>query len=123
MVAVLRLHKKCSNERGHDEPEGEKANQGAFEVAGDKEELTGATDAAGSPTATVEWAADVGEQRRSCLVRVKGERWSERARLRVQVSLGRWASGARALKGRGRAKVAMESADVGASTAGAWARG
>jgi hypothetical protein len=34
---------------------------------------------------------------------------------------GKWASGARALKGRGRAEVAGERADVGTSTAGMWA--
>jgi hypothetical protein len=34
------------------------------------------------------------------------------------VSRGRWASGARALKGRGRAEVAEERTNVGASTAG-----
>jgi hypothetical protein len=55
-------------------------------------------------------------------LRAQGERGGERARLRVQVSRGRWASGARALKGRGRAVVAGERADVGASTAGTWAR-
>jgi hypothetical protein len=92
-------------------------------VAGDRAELTGATDAAGSPTTTVERATDVGERRRSCLVRVQGERGGERARMRAQVSRGKWASGARPLKGRGRAEVAGERADVGASTTGAWARG
>jgi hypothetical protein len=68
-TTVLWLRKKCSGERGPDEPEGEKANQGAFQVAGDRAELTGVTDTAGSPTTTVEWAADVGERRRS----LKGE--------------------------------------------------
>jgi hypothetical protein len=29
-AAVLQLRKKCSSERGPDEPEGERANQGAF---------------------------------------------------------------------------------------------
>jgi NAD(P)H-hydrate repair Nnr-like enzyme with NAD(P)H-hydrate dehydratase domain len=129
MAVVLRLRKKCSGERGPDEPAGEKANQGAFLVVGDRAELTGATDVAGSRSGAragrdmaeliVEWAANVGERRRSCLVRVQGER----ARLRAQVSRGRWASGARALKGRGRAEVVGECADVGASTVGAWARG
>jgi hypothetical protein len=66
-TAVLWLRKKCSGERRPDEPEGEKANQGAFQVAGDRAELTGATDAAGSSMVTVERAVDVGERRRSCL--------------------------------------------------------
>jgi hypothetical protein len=69
--------------------------------------------------ATVERAADVGERRQSCLVRVQGES----ARLRAQVSRGKWASGARGLKGRGCEKVAGERADVGASTVWTWARG
>jgi hypothetical protein len=68
-------------------------------VAGDRAELTGATDAAGSPTTTVERAVDVGERWQSCLVRVQGERGGERARQRAQMSRGNWASGARALKG------------------------
>jgi hypothetical protein len=34
------------------------------------------------------------------------------------MSKGKWASGARALKGRGRAEVAGKRADVGTSTAG-----
>ena len=42
------------------ELEGEKANQGAFQVAGDRAELTGATNATESSTTTVEHAADVG---------------------------------------------------------------
>jgi hypothetical protein len=37
--------------------------------------------------------------------------------MRVQMSRGKWASGVRALKGRGRAEVAGKRADVGASTA------
>ena len=59
-AAGLRLRKNRSSERGPDEPEGEKANQGVFQVAGDRAELTEATDAAGSPTTTIE-RADVGE--------------------------------------------------------------
>jgi hypothetical protein len=39
------------------------------------------------------------------------------------MSRGKWASGVRALKGRGSEEVAGERADVGASMAGAWARG
>jgi hypothetical protein len=53
-------------------------------VAGDRAELTGATDGAGSPTATVERAVDVGDWRQSCLVRVEGQS----ARLRAQESRG-----------------------------------
>jgi hypothetical protein len=60
-----------------------------------------------------------GERRRSSLVRVQGER----ARLRAQVSRGKWASGVRGQKGQGREEVAGECADVGTSTTGTWARG
>jgi hypothetical protein len=49
-------------------------------------------------------------------MRVQGERDGESARLRAQISRGKWASGARALKGRGRAEVAGDRADVGAVT-------
>jgi hypothetical protein len=52
-VAELRLHKKNSGERGPGGPEGLGANRGAFHVAGDRAELTGATDAAGSSTVAV----------------------------------------------------------------------
>jgi hypothetical protein len=47
-------------------------------VAGDRAELTGATDAAGSSTTTVERAADVGGRWRSSLV-TRAERERERA--------------------------------------------
>jgi hypothetical protein len=67
----------------------------------------------------VERAANFGERQQSSLVRVQGER----ARLRVQVSTGKWASGVWALKGQGREEVAEERTDVGASMAGTWARG
>jgi hypothetical protein len=39
------------------------------------------------------------------------------------MSRGKWASGVRALKGRGRAEEAGDCVDVGTSTTGAWARG
>jgi hypothetical protein len=39
------------------------------------------------------------------------------------MSRGKWASGARALKGRGRVEVVGDCVDVGATTAGAWAGG
>ena len=88
-------------------------------MAGDRAELTGATNTVGSSTATIEWAVDVVERRQSCVVHVQGER----ARLRAQVSGGRWASGAQALKGRGCGEVVEERTDVGASTAGTRAGG
>jgi hypothetical protein len=53
----------------------------------------------------------------------QGEREGESARLRVKMSRGKWASGVWALKGRGRAEVAGDCANVGASTAGARAGG
>jgi hypothetical protein len=43
----LRLRKKCSGERGPDEPEQKRANQGVSRVADGEAELTEATDAAG----------------------------------------------------------------------------
>jgi hypothetical protein len=56
-------------------------------------------------------------------VRVQGERGGERARLKAQVSRGKWVSWVWALKGRGREEVAGERADVGVSTARTWAIG
>jgi hypothetical protein len=44
----LRLRKKCSSERGLDEPEGTKANQGVSRVVDGEAELTRATDATGT---------------------------------------------------------------------------
>jgi hypothetical protein len=66
-VAELWLHRKNSGECGPSGPEGLGANQGAFQVAGYSAELTRATDTVGSPTTTVERAADVGEWRRNSL--------------------------------------------------------
>jgi hypothetical protein len=59
-VAELRLHRRNSGERGPGGLEGLGANQGVFQVARDRAELTGATDVAGRSTATVERAVDVG---------------------------------------------------------------
>jgi hypothetical protein len=76
-VAELRLHRKISGERGQGELEGLGANRGVFQVVGDKAELTWAIDAAGSSTATVERAADVGGQWRGT---GRARRARERAR-------------------------------------------
>ena len=62
MTAALQLHKKRSGERGLGESEGERANQGALQVTGDKAELTVATDTAGGSTATVERQRNHGER-------------------------------------------------------------
>jgi hypothetical protein len=94
-VAELRLHRNISGERGQGELEGLGANRGVFQVVGDKAELTGATDAAGSSTATVERAADVGGQWR-------GTGRARRARERA----------------RGSAKGASERGEVGEQGAG-----
>jgi hypothetical protein len=67
-VAELRLHRKNSGERGPGRLEGLGANRGVFHVAGDRAELTGATDVAGCSMATIEQAADVGGWWRSSLV-------------------------------------------------------
>jgi hypothetical protein len=56
-VAELRLHKRNSGERGLGGLEGLGVNRRVFQVVGDSAELTRATGAAGSPTATVERAA------------------------------------------------------------------
>jgi hypothetical protein len=61
-VAELRLHRRNSGERGPGGLEGLRANRGVFQVVRDRAELTGATDAARSSTATVERVADVGGQ-------------------------------------------------------------
>jgi hypothetical protein len=53
-MAELRWHRKNSSERGPGGPEGLGANRGAFQVASDRAELTRATDAVRSSTATVE---------------------------------------------------------------------
>jgi hypothetical protein len=44
----LQLRKKCSGERGLDEPEGERTNRRVSRVANGEAELTGATDATGT---------------------------------------------------------------------------
>jgi hypothetical protein len=72
-VAELRLHRKNSGERGPGELEGLGVNRGVFQVVGNRAELTGATDVAGSSTTTVERVADVGGRwrgsGRACRVR------------------------------------------------------
>jgi hypothetical protein len=60
MVAELRLHRKISGERVQGGLEGLGANRGVFQVAGDRAELTRATDAAGSSIVSIERAADIG---------------------------------------------------------------
>jgi hypothetical protein len=96
-------------------------------VAGDRAELTGATDAARSSTATVERVADVGGRWRSSLV-TRAEREREREGegvwLRAQVSEGRWASRARGSKGtqaRGRGRRTRGRGRVHGG--GSWAGG
>jgi hypothetical protein len=61
-VAELRLHMRNSGERVLGGPEGLGVNQRVFQVAGDSAELTGATGAAGSSSATVERAVGVGRR-------------------------------------------------------------
>jgi hypothetical protein len=50
-------------------------------------------------------------------LRAQSKRGGEGARLWAQVSRGKWVGGARGLKGKGRAEVAGERVDIGASTA------
>jgi hypothetical protein len=45
MMVALRLRKKCSGERGPDEPEGERMNRRVSRAAGDAAELTEGTSA------------------------------------------------------------------------------
>jgi hypothetical protein len=73
--------------------------------------------------ATVERAADVGERRRNCLGGHAGRERERECSTEDANEQGKWASGAHALKGRGRAEVAGERADMGASTTGTWAGG
>jgi hypothetical protein len=44
-TVALRLRKKCSGERGQDEPEGERTNQRVSRAEGDATELTEGTGA------------------------------------------------------------------------------
>jgi hypothetical protein len=93
-------------------------------VAGDRTELTVATDAAGSSTVTVERAVDVGGWwRGSGRARRVRERAGGGFRLRAQVSEGRWASRARGSKGaqaRGRGRRTRRRGCVHGG--GSWAR-
>jgi hypothetical protein len=68
----------------------------------------------GGSTTVAERARRHGGRQQSCLVAHAGRG----ARLRAQMSRGKWASGVRALKGRGHANVARKCADMGASTVG-----
>jgi hypothetical protein len=68
-------------------------------VAGDRAELTGATNAAGSSTATVERVVAVGERWWSYLVARAGRGRERECSAEGANELGKWASGVRALKG------------------------
>jgi hypothetical protein len=106
-VVELRLHRRNSGERGPGRPKGLGANRRVFQVAGDSAELTGATDTAGSSTATVEQAAGVGR-------RWRGSSRARRARERAR-GFGR----VRKLeRGGGRAGRGAQKRHGGASTAG-----
>jgi hypothetical protein len=70
----LQLRKKRSGERRPDELEGERVNQGVFQVAGDKAELTRARDTAGGWMATVERQRNHGERQNFLGVRAGRER-------------------------------------------------
>jgi hypothetical protein len=95
-VAELRLHRKNSGERGPGGLEGLGASRGVFQVAGDRVELTGVIDTAGSSTATVERATDV------------GGRWRGSGRARAERERGRGGS----------AEGASERGEVGEQGAG-----
>jgi hypothetical protein len=87
-ATALRLRKKRFGERGPGELEGERANRGTFQVAGDKAELTGATDTEAGSTATVERRRNHGERQnflgtragRECSAKGTNEQGSGRAR-------------------------------------------
>jgi hypothetical protein len=85
----LRLRKKCSGERGPDELEQKRANQGVSRVADGKAELTEVTDA----------AAAFGERRWSCLVARAGRERGRGSSAEGANEQGKWAIGVRALKG------------------------
>jgi hypothetical protein len=117
-VVELRLHRRNSGERGPGRPKGLGANRRVFQVAGDSAELTGATDTAGSSTATVEQAAGVGRRwRGSSRARRARERARGFGRVR-KLERGGGRAGRGAQKRHGGADVAGEHAHVGASTAG-----
>jgi hypothetical protein len=92
-------------------------------AAGDAAELTEGTGATRAQRRSQNGRRTSVSSGRVAWSRAQGGRGGERARLRAQVSKGKWASGVRALKGRGRKEVAGERADMGASTVGTWARG
>jgi hypothetical protein len=98
-VVELRLHRKNSGECGPGGLDGLGANRGAFQLAGDRAELTGATNGAGSPTMTVERVAGVGEQRRNYLVARTGRERGRESSAEDANEQGKWASEAWALKG------------------------
>jgi hypothetical protein len=115
MVAELWLHRRNSGERGTGGLEGLGANRGVFQVVGDRAELTGAIDTAGSSTATVERATGVGGRWRGsgCARRARererggsaegaserGEVGEQGARLKRVTDAGMWARPQRGIVG------------------------
>jgi hypothetical protein len=97
-VAELRLHRKISGESEHGGLEGLGANRGVFQVACDRAELTGATNAAGSSTATIERAEDIGGRWRGGSAEGASERGDvgeQGAGLKRGAGVGTWPENAR----------------------------
>jgi hypothetical protein len=106
----LRLLGKLSGERGPGKPEGLGVNRGVSRVVGDAAELTKGTSATRAERRS---RNDDGLRLAATGLgwsRAQGKRGGERARLRAQMSRGKWVSGAWGLKGRGRAEGWPENA-------------
>jgi hypothetical protein len=114
----LRLHKKCSDERGPGKPERGRANQRVSRVADGEAELTEATDGARARRRSQNGRQSMVGGGGAPWSRAQSEREGERVRLRAQVSGGGGQAGCGAQKGRVHAEVAGDRAVVGASTAG-----
>jgi hypothetical protein len=110
----LWLHGKHSGERGPGKPEGLGANREVSRVANGEAELTEATNATGTERWSRSSVSGGGTWLVVCVERERGRESSAEG----ANEQGEWASGARGLKGRGRAEVAGEHVVVGASMAG-----
>jgi hypothetical protein len=87
-------------------------------VAGDVAELTEATDAVRAQPRSWNGRQASVSGNEAVWLHAQGERGGQRARMRAQVSRGKWASEVRALKRRGHAEVVEKHVDVGVSTMG-----
>jgi hypothetical protein len=126
-AAGLRLRKKRSGERGPGKLERGRANQRVSRVADGKAELTEATDGARARRRSQNGRQSTVGGGRVLWSRAQSEGEGERVWLRVQVSGGRWASGAWGSKGArtcrgGRRSCGHGRVHDGGSWAGGWGR-